>query len=473
MIYGIIQELKNTSGTNDKIDLVRKYSDNELFKRVLRLTYDNNLVFKIKKFKQPDKHSEVMTLDSALDVLEFEFATMKGSTNESRERLTNVLSMLSKEDAQVLELVLKKDLKCGISVKTINKAFGYEFIMTPRYMGACSYNKKDVLKLFEKARKANAEVWSEIKYDGMYINLFVVERDGKLTCAPESRGGKRVFVDLAFENDLTVYMADKVFMGELLVRGVDRYTSNGMINSYTTIREKEINGENVSKDIAKFQDRYEKNYLTIHEDIYMKCWDFVSMEEYRENKSEKPLYVRRAELEAILEHNENVECVEYVVVENPEQAMQEFKKAKENGEEGTILKNSNVGWKDGKPKDQLKFKLEFDVEMKVTGWLKGNPGTKYENFINRLLCESSDGLVKIRTSALTEDDMEKITAMGDDIIGKIITVQCSGLSENNKGEKSLLHPRFMVIREDKSDADSYEDMIRIEEMCSSLEGELK
>ena len=108
--------------------------------------------------------------------------------------------------------------------------------------------------------------------------------------------------------------------------------------------------------------------------------------------------------------------------------------------------------------------------MEVIDCLYGNPGTKYENKIDRLICKSSDGIVNVQTSALTEDDMELVTKLYEDneIVGKIVTIQCSGLSENSKGDKALLHPRFVCIREDKEVADSFEDMKRIEEMCSSL-----
>jgi DNA ligase-1 len=464
IVYDIIQKLKSISGTNDKIEFLKSQKDNKLFKRILRLTYDNNLVYRIKKYKKPTQHIGDLGLDEALDILEFEFTKMRGGNNEARERVTNTLEHLSEKNAEIFELILKRDLKCGINVKTINKAFGYEFIKTPRYMGACSFSTKDMNKLFENAEKQGAEVWSEIKYDGMYINLFV--ENGR--CLAQSRSGKRVFMENVFQEYITKYMDNKVFMGELLVEGVDRYTSNGMINSYTTMREKEEMGELKEKDIKQFKNRYNIDYHLVPNKIYMMSWDSVSIESYENNLDETPLYKRREVLEDILEGNEKIKPVAHKIVKNPQEAMSEFKRAKENGEEGTILKLSTVVWKDGKPKHQLKCKLEFDVEMEVVDFLYGNPQTKYENFINRLVCKSSDGIVNIRTSALTEADMETITEMGKDIIGKIVAVQCSGLSENNKGEKSLLHPRFMCIREDKTEADDYEKMQEIEEMCTTL-----
>jgi len=457
----IIEEIKNVSGTNDKINLISKQKDNEGFKRILRLTYDNKLIFKIKKFKKPSKHTNTVELDRVLDWLEFELAPLKGVNNSVREVLETYLEELSEENSKIVQFILGKDLKAGFSIKSINKAFGYEYLVTPRYMGAISFNKKKLDKLFE----TNHEIWSEVKFDGMYVNLFIEDN----IVYAQSRGGKTVNVETSFEDEVkSLDINNKVLMGELLIDGVDRYTSNGMINSYNSVIGKQASGDDISKDIEKFEKKYNSTLAEVKEKIYIQCWDIVSLEDYKANKTKKTLSQRRVELTHTLKNSKKIRIVQHTVVKSVSDCMREFKRLKELGEEGIIVKDSTVLWKDGKPNQQMKFKLEFDTELKVVGYQFGNTDTKYEKFINRLECISKDGLVKTTTSALTEDDMEVITEMGDDIIGKIITVQCSGLSENRQGEKSLLHPRFVIIRDDKDEADDFNTMLKIEEMCNSL-----
>jgi hypothetical protein len=40
-IKAIIEEINLQNGSNYKIDILKKHSENELFKRVLKMTYDN------------------------------------------------------------------------------------------------------------------------------------------------------------------------------------------------------------------------------------------------------------------------------------------------------------------------------------------------------------------------------------------------------------------------------------------------
>ena len=46
-VASIIQQLQNTGGTNDKISILKRNSDNELLKKVLYYTYNPLLTFKI------------------------------------------------------------------------------------------------------------------------------------------------------------------------------------------------------------------------------------------------------------------------------------------------------------------------------------------------------------------------------------------------------------------------------------------
>lgn len=41
-VYEIVEQLENTSGSNDKIGIMRTNKDNELFKKVLVYAYDSN-----------------------------------------------------------------------------------------------------------------------------------------------------------------------------------------------------------------------------------------------------------------------------------------------------------------------------------------------------------------------------------------------------------------------------------------------
>jgi DNA ligase-1 len=137
-------------------------------------------------------------------------------------------------------------------------------------------------------------------------------------------------------------------------------------------------------------------------------------------------------------------------------------------QEGTILKSETGDWKDGKPTWQIKMKLEMDVDLVIVGFNYGTKGTKNENVISSLNCETSDGLLKTRPQGIKEDMMKFITENQDNLMGKVVQVKCNGLSHDKDGNYSLLYPAFMMVREDKNTCDSLESIKEIENMVKSL-----
>ena len=54
------------------------------------------------------------------------------------------------------------------------------------------------------------------------------------------------------------------------------------------------------------------------------------------------------------------------------------------------------------------------------------------------------------------------------LLGSIIEMKCCGLSKDSEGNYSTLHPVFKLIRQDKDTADSFEQIVSIENMAKSL-----
>ena len=114
------------------------------------------------------------------------------------------------------------------------------------------------------------------------------------------------------------------------------------------------------------------------------------------------------------------------------------------------------------------MKIEMDVHSKVVGFNYGTKGTKNENVISSLSCESSDGLVKTRPQGIKEEMMKEITENQDKWLGKIVQVKCNGLSSNVDGDYSLMYPAFICLRDDKNTCDSLESIKEIENMKKLL-----
>ena len=140
------------------------------------------------------------------------------------------------------------------------------------------------------------------------------------------------------------------------------------------------------------------------------------------------------------------------------------------GLEGCILKSKDGKWKNGKFNYQIKMKLEMDIDLLIADFNWGTKGTKNENVISSLRCCSSDGLLWTSPAGMTESLMQKITNNQEEWLGKIITVTCSGLTKDVNGNYATLHPRVgaKIYRDDKTVADSLEDILNIERMAKGL-----
>ena len=110
----------------------------------------------------------------------------------------------------------------------------------------------------------------------------------------------------------------------------------------------------------------------------------------------------------------------------------------------------------------------MDVDLRITGFNYGGKGTKNEFLISSFNAESSDGLVKTKPQGLKEDMMKYVTENQDKLLGTILQCKSCGLSSDSSGNYSMLHPAFVMLRDDKDTCDSLESIKEIENMVKTL-----
>ena len=209
-------------------------------------------------------------------------------------------------------------------------------------------------------------------------------------------------------------------------------------------------------------------YENFTNNIRFTVWDRISIDDYFNTKSEVPYWKRRKGLVQLLQilPVSKVSMVESKLIYTYEEAIKHFQEALSNGEEGTIIKATDGAWKNGKPTWQIKMKLEINLDLKIVGF---NYGTgKNIDVISSLNTESSEGELKTKPTGMSEDMMQHITENQDDLLGTIVEIKCCGVSQNSSGEYSSLHPVFIKLRDDKSEANSLEECIEIDEASKNL-----
>jgi hypothetical protein len=464
MIKSILDEISAEASTNQKMNILDKYKDNKLLRRVLYLAESKRIKFYIKQIPEYQTNS-ISTLDliQAVDNLIYIINRVYRG-NEAIEYLRNMLSSLSAEDAYVIERIITKDLKIGMGDTNINKVLP-KLIETTPYMGAKAFDPAKAREMFANGKKC----FCDVKMDGRYNNVII--RDGEVEC--ESRQGETVILTGAkFLKELS-HLPDCVLNGELTIDNEpNRYKANGIVTSLIDIMgkyESRTAKEN-DKKISAFENENDCKVPEMLDRLVYTVWDAITVDEYYDNKSDVPYYTRWENVLNLLLQTTMVRPVEKEIVNSYDEALIFFQNCLERGLEGSILKAYDGKWKDGKPTYQQKMKLEIEMDLFITGFNWGTKGTKNENVISSLICESSDGLLKTNPGGMDEKTMKFVTNNMNSLLNSIVNIKCSGISFDRDGNFSLLHPRIgdQRFRTDKTEADSLEQIKAIEIMAKGL-----
>lgn len=440
MIDGILNTLAADNGRNFKIDYLKQHQDNEVLKRVIFLALDPYTQFfirKIPKYK-PALSNQADTLDSVLSSLAM-LSTREVTGNAAIEYLTKLLSSLVEDDAKVIERIIEKDLKCGVSDSTANKVWPG---LIPEY--PCMLCSPFEQKL---ADKLTFPAFAQIKMDGMRFNAIV--KDGK--CEFRSRNGKLIdipsdLLPLPFIGMAEHYKDNIVFDGELLVvdpagKPLDRKTGNGILNKAVKGTMGEADASNVRAII----------------------WDAIPYDAFSAGSTDEPYSVRFAKMynslmdmtHRMLHVAHLVNMVEHHKVADLREARNLFNKALVRGEEGIILKDPNGGWENKRVKHQLKFKAELECDLLCVDWEEGTG--KNVGRLGALQLQTSCGRLKVGVgSGFTDHDRDTIKR---DVIGKVITVKYNAIVDDKRTDtKSLFLPIFLEVREDKTTPNTLEEL---------------
>lgn len=425
-VYSILQALESTSSRNEKIAILQANADNEVLKQVLVYALDPFKNFYIRKIPQYKIDNPTMlTVESALPKLD-KLINREVTGNAAIEYLRLLLTELQPEDAQVIERVVTKDLRCGVSDSTVNKVWK-NLIPTYPCMLCSGYEEKLVERM-------NFPAYVQLKMDGMRFNAIV--KDGKVQF--RSRNGKELDLLGHLELDFVCLAngTDVVFDGELLVKIDDQIAPRQIGNG---ILSKANKGTLSDKEAAL---------------VHATLWDMIPYDHFVSGVSDKNYQNRFNDLQALI-LPERIHLVEHTVVDNIEAAQAIFEQYLAAGQEGIILKDPKGIWEDKRAKHQIKFKGELECDLRIVGWEDGTG--KNTGRLGALVLESEDGVVKVNVgTGFTDAARDAITR---DVIGKVCAVKYNArIVDQKSGVHSLFLPVFIEIRDDKNVADASKDI---------------
>ncbi len=418
-------KLAKNPSKNYKVEQLKSEADNELLKQVIFLALDPFTQFYVRKIPEytPNLKPTYQLGMALLDLAELSNRNKTG--HEGVEWLRQILSSLSKDDGEVIKRIIVKDLKCGVRT-SVNKV--WKGLLKEYPVMLASAHKQRLVDEIEFPAIV------QLKMDGMRFNAIV--KDGKVEF--RTRSGKELnFLgnlekEFIFITEVAKVMGgvNLVFDGELAISKGDGFASRKEGNG---ILAKAIKGT-ISKEEA--------------EKVRAILWDVIPYTDFMDGFCPIPYTDRFTEVMAVM-FADKLNYVEHSIVEDMDSVTSLFEEYLSAGEEGIILKDLNSPWEDKRAKHQIKFKGVLECDLRITGVMAGTG--KYSKMVGAIKCQSEDGILKVSVgSGLSDAQREEY--MGQDLIGKIISIKYNERIENTAGEQSLFLPIFVEIREDKKKA---------------------
>ncbi len=408
-ILSIIEQLKSDNSRLFKEQVLKDNVDNQLLKSVLIRALGSHIQYYQRKIPQYTPNFDgSLELIEALEKLN-DLADRKVTGNAAIAYLSDILSNVHEDDAKVIELIIKKDLDCGVQTSTVNKVWKG---LIPEFETMLCSPVTD--KLIEQM-KFPAIV--QLKMDGGRVN--VVVNNGIVTFF--TRNGKTFDIQGQLEQEFLAAANGKnlVFDGELLIdnNGLDesRKVGNGIFNR-------------LIKNTADKEDC---------DRVVITLWDVIQYDKWVDEK-DPTSYSDRFALLNSLSFDKRIRIVESTTVNSFEEAQIICDDYISKGFEGVIIKDPSSIWEPKRSKQQVNLKAEEEATLRIIGIQEHN---KRSGQVGSLLCETEDGKLQVSVgSGLNDLDRVNITEAD---IGKIVVVKYNEvITSKGKDKASLFLPRF-------------------------------
>jgi len=413
LVYDAIKDIASDSSRLSKESKIKRYLEIPYFKEVVVYAYDYNKKYNVTNATFINDHGFEIQLKTLFDYLDY-LSTLKGASDEHKYNLS-VLSSIDTETNIIVNRIINKDLKCGASVNTFSK-FIKELpvfeIMT------CQKNIDKFLKL----AKGRNYLWS-IKKDGTRV-INIVNEDRVESHL--SRSG------LEYPN-FGIYDKDLIELGKILNRRYDMsypiyidgesISSDGNFNKVMTQIRRETN-----VDVSSF----EFNIFDIPCNLELqKRYDILDdiFETYTFDKLKLLKH-----LDCNLKKQELLDLSKNVI-----------QKGIVGIDEGIVIKiaESPYEWKEHS-KYWCKVKPTDTLDLEVTGFYFGKPGTKYADVVGGLIVNYEGVEVHVGSGLSDEQRVEFL-----ETLPKIIEVEYKEITKDG----SLREPIMKRIRDDKNITD--------------------
>ena len=406
------------------IEAEAKAGNDELFEG-MRLALDTMITFGVKKVPRHGGPDGQGLPWPAFRVLADNLAQRKLTGDAARDAIELCLKSAKQSEWNDWYLpILTKDLRCGVSEKTVNKMVEKKYAKYAIPVFSCQLAHDSA----NHESKVSGRKLIEVKLDGVRV-ITVVYPDGRVD--QYSRNGKELVnfphVKEQFARTVTGVTEPVVFDGEIM---------SGTF-------------QDLMKQIHRKSDAQAQ-------DAVLNLFDILSLKDFEAGKSKRTQTERSAKLVAWkdlwAEETPNITVVGQELVDlDTDAGQQRYKEinaqAIEGGYEGIMLKDPDAGYECKRSVAWLKLKPFIEVSLEVIDVEEGTG--KNEGRLGALVCSGVDDGKDIRVnvgSGLSDEQRSDIWADRTSVIGQLVEVRADAITQNQDGTYSLRFPRFKGFR---------------------------
>ena len=331
--------------------------------------------------------------------------------------------------------VLRRDLRAGISDKTINKICKKTDYEIPIFGCQLATNSEGRPEMKGIKRL-------EPKLDGVRVLLMVIPSEfSVVTTICFSRNGKQ------FDN--FGHIEEQVRENWIKIA---RGHQNALINGFV------LDGEVIGNTFQELMRQARRKDNVQADDSVFNIFDIIPLSEFREGHWNAQLRKRIDILEHIrhvVDTMPNVELLPHIMVDLDTAAGKDQleRYAKDNvnaGFEGIMIKELEAPYICKRSTDWMKWKPTLTVDLEVVGVEEGTG--RNLGRLGALVCHGVDDGKEITVnvgSGFSDADRDDYYTNRNLVIGRTAEVLCDVITQNQDGTYSLRFPRFVRFRDDK------------------------
>ena len=421
--WKIIKELESDNSRLFKEGIVENNLNNIEFQEGLSMCLDPLITFGVKQVPESEQDGDGLKWDDFkrdVDLL----IERERTGHAARDLIIDLMSSAKKDQwNDWYRRILIKDLRCGVSEKTVNnvaKRMDLEF-RVPIFSCMLAHDGA------KHPKKIKGDCLVEYKYDG--VRVIAIVKNGKATLY--SRNGKIFHNFPHIENALSK-------------------------SEYNNIV---FDGEVMSDDFQALMKQVYRKSGAQTDDAYLALFDILPLKEFNEGKSKLSSIERKKELNKLSKSFENaIKLVDDEVINFDEKNGQDKfasmnKEALEKGFEGLMIKPNDNYYECKRSHAWLKIKPFIEVTLKIIDIQEGTG--KHSGKLGAFHVEGNDDGKFFSLSVgsgLTDEEREKFWGSKDKLIGRLVEIRADAITQSIEGEHySLRFPRFKNFRGFKKD----------------------